>query len=62
MTPQKKEKQTDDGRDAEDKSKHKGDWGSHASADKRAEAMEPTEDQLKHAQAVINSQWIQEET
>ena len=53
----KPEEKSDDGRDAEDKSKHKGDWGSHTKADKRAEAMEPTQEQLDHAQQVINQQW-----
>lgn len=55
MTPKKKE--SDEGRNAEDKGEHKGDWGSHTHADLVAEEMEPTEEQLKNAQAVINSQW-----
>lgn len=61
MTPKTKEAQSDDGRSAEDKSQHKGDWGSHSHADKIAEEMEPTAEQLQNAQAVINSQWEQEE-
>ena len=61
MTPKQKERESDDGRDAEDKSQHKGDWGSHAHADKVAEEMEPTLEQLQNAQAVINSQWVEEE-
>lgn len=56
MTPQPKEK--DEGRDAEDKSLHSGDWGSHAHADKVAEELEPTQEQLDNAQAVINATWI----
>lgn len=55
MTPKTKEK--DEGRDAEDKGAHKGDWGSHTRADRAAEEMEPTKEQLDHAQAIINSQW-----
>lgn len=57
MTPQKKE--VGDGRDADDKSAHKGDWGSHVKADQEAESAEPTEDQLKNAQQVINLLWDQ---
>lgn len=59
MTPQPKEK--DDGRDAEDKSQHKGDWGSHSKADKIADELEPTQEQLDNAQAVINQLWGQNE-
>ncbi len=55
MTP--KPKESDEGRNAESKDEHKGDWGSHTHADMVAENMEPTEEQLKNAQAVINSQW-----
>ncbi|MCG3203981.1 MAG: hypothetical protein KCHDKBKB_00658 [Elusimicrobia bacterium] len=58
MAPKSKEKESDEGRDAEDKSQHKGDWGSHSHADKVAEEMEPTEDQLKQAQLIIDSQWL----
>lgn len=47
----------DDGRDAEDKGSHKGDWGSHSGADHRAEEIQPTQEQLDHAQAVINQLW-----
>lgn len=57
MTP--KPKESDDGRNAEDKGKHKGDWGSHSHADKVADELEPTQEQLDNAQAVINSQWEQ---
>lgn len=56
-----KEKQSDEGRDAEDKGQHKGDWGSHTKADRAAEAQEPTQEQLDYAQQVINSQWIVKE-
>lgn len=55
MTPTPKEK--DEGRDAEDKGAHKGDWGSHSHADHVAEAQEPTQEQLDNAQAVINQLW-----
>lgn len=55
-----KEKESDEGRDAEDKSQHKGDWGSHTKADMVAEKQEPTQEQLANAQAVINSQWNKE--
>ena len=61
MSPKQKEENTDDGRDAEDKSQHKGDWGSHSHADKVSQEMEPTEEQLQQAQLIINSQWIQQE-
>lgn len=57
MTPQPKE--ADDGRDAEDKSQHKGDWGSHSHADQVAENIEPTQEQIDHAQQVINQLWSQ---
>lgn len=60
MAPKQKEKESDEGRDGhESPTKHKGDWSNHSHADKVAEEMEPTEEQLKQAQAVINSQWIQ---
>jgi len=55
MTPTPKEK--DEGRDAEDKGQHKGDWGSHSYADHVAEELEPTQEQLDNAQAVINQLW-----
>jgi hypothetical protein len=55
MTPQPKE--SDDGRDAEDKSLHGGDWGSHSHADLVAEEQEPTQEQLDNAQVVINQLW-----
>lgn len=58
MTPQPKE--SDDGRNAEDKSQHKGDWGSHSHADKVADELEPTQEQLDHAQQVINQLWNQQ--
>ena len=63
MAPKAKEEEkvVGDGREAEDKGKHKGDWGSHSHADHEAEQAEPTEAQLKQAQAIINSQWIQPE-
>lgn len=57
MTPQPKE--SDDGRNAEDKSQHKGDWGSHSHADKVADELEPTQEQLDNAQQVINQLWDQ---
>jgi hypothetical protein len=57
MAPKQKEKESDEGRDAEDKSLHSGDWGSHTRADRAAEAQEPTEEQLQNAQAVINQLW-----
>lgn len=53
-----KEKQpSDDGRDAEDKSQHKGDWGSHTKADRVAESLEPTQEQLDNAQQIISQLW-----
>lgn len=61
MSPKQKEQPSTDGRDCEDKSQHKGDWGSHSHADHVAEEVEPTDEQLANAQAVINSQWIQPE-
>ena len=61
MAPKQKEQESDDGRNAEDKSQHKGDWGSHSHADKVAEDMEPTAEQLANAQAIINSRWVEEE-
>ena len=57
MTPQPKEK--DDGRDAEDKGQHKGDWGSHSKADKIADELEPTQEQIDNAQQVISQIWGQ---
>jgi hypothetical protein len=53
-----KEKPETEGRKAEDKSLHKGDWGSHASADKAEKAKLPTKEQLQHAQDVIRRTWI----
>ena len=47
----------DEGRRAEDKSKHKGNWGTHSHADLVAEQMEPTEEQLSNAQKIINLFW-----
>ena len=58
MPPQTKE--SDDGRDAEDSSQHKGDWGSHSHADHIAETIQPTQEQLDHAQQVINQLWNSE--
>ena len=55
MTPQPKE--ADDGRDAEDKSQHGGDWGSHTKADLVAETIEPTQEQIDNANAVISQLW-----
>jgi hypothetical protein len=55
MTP--KQKESDEGRKSEDKGQHKGDWGSHSHADKVAEELEPTQEQLDNAQVVINAQW-----
>ena len=50
-------KPKDEGRKAEDSSLHKGDWGSHAHADYVFERQEPTEQQIQHAQKVIDTQW-----
>lgn len=57
MAPKLPDKEPTDGRNGKDKNDFKGDWGSHKKADLVAEEMEPTEEQLKNAQAVINSQW-----
>ena len=59
MTPRPKE--VDEGRNAEDKGQHKGDWGSHTHADRVAEQLEPTEAQLANAQIVIRQLWEQEQ-
>lgn len=44
-----------DGRRGEDPRLHKGDWGSHSGADREAENMEPTQDQLEYIQALIKT-------
>jgi len=62
MTPKNREQIIGDGRNAEDKGKHKGDWGSHTLADREAEAVIPTEEQIRHAQNIINELWNQELT
>jgi hypothetical protein len=56
MTPEAP-KPKDEGRNAEDTSLHKGDWGSHSHADYIFEHQEPTEEQIKNAQEVINTLW-----
>ena len=62
MTQQNKEQIIGDGRNAEDKGKHKGDWGSHALADREAAEAVPTEEQIRHAQDIINELWNRELT
>ncbi len=61
MAPKPKEQPSDDGRDAEDKSKHKGDWGSHAHADRVADDTEATDDQISYAKQVIDLLWTTKE-
>lgn len=46
-----------DGRDAEDKGGHKGDWGSHSGADKRADEQEVDENKVASINDWLKQNW-----